>query len=309
MLNTKAVEEELINFLAGNEPNTLGYTDSNNIVPVFITGISKQEEKLPLWHHPIYIESNGRREYLVFDLRRWTRKPSEDKPFETFFRSQATSTLGVLRTLLTQAAIGNDFKKFITLNSTVSSMFGRYISTVVGVKLDLNAQEQHIVDIVATFHMLCQMTLITSDSELNVNVVKDKISNMKSFNLTADVKLINSVISVDAYRPSFKELTNLITAGLASIGSDITITANILSVAITRTLIGNDSEELVQIAVENPPTWMAIVTTVLVDPWYKKCIIHNVLDKNKRKLFPELFVSDMVLFLKESKQNNNDVSW
>jgi hypothetical protein len=64
---------------------------------------------------------------------------------------------------------------------------------------------------------------------------------------------------------------------------------------------GHGTSETINISLEHPPTWIALLYTVFSSRSYKKTRLSMLLDKNKKNIDPDIVVKTIFGYLAERK--------
>lgn len=274
-----------------------------DVYPIFITGLYDSEEKIPLFSHPYLFETKDYKKLLCTDVRLYIKKKIYDgslssllKAFNNKTEYQFTRT----RSILNLEWIEGDTDTLRTNLSFSTNMFGRWIADVLSKAFALDARDQLIITIVCSYYY--QALFIDQTDHFDDETIQKWI--IHTIKITQTNKEIVGNI--------FKDLSEV--KGIESLVQGIkTCVDNVrlkdLSVLVLLTLVknswyGTNSKEIITVALEHPPTWMAVIYASMSERTYRSSLIYKLSERlGKRGLGDEYIKNVNNILVKYSLTN------
>ena len=280
MFETRAIEttikEALIKGSLSN--TTLGVTPEGDTTLVFITGASPDEAQIPLFTHPISIFNFQHKNYLVTDVRLYLRKDIAGTPItggvEEFVKNFTEFNFVKSRAILNLAWVTGGAGEIKNSLQFAGTVYAAWLSGLIARAYALDFQDQLVLSIIASaFYQL----LFTENTELNED---DKqrlaVHTIKATN--APSKLIFDVFDKLTPMSNLEDLCTNVTNILQNVRLEKFNTAMLLTLT-KYSWYGNSAKEIISVSLEHPPTWNALVYTVLSERTYKNSIIYKTAER------------------------------
>lgn len=258
------------------------YPSTGKARVIYITGYNPEEKELPVFDHPIYIKTLKGVDVLVTDLRRYVNTGDQlAGKLSDITRDSNSVGFCVTRALLTmEFRLGNVGAHRIIYKPAASAM-GVWISGMVSTIVGLDPGEAFDVETVVTIYA---NTLFYPEDELvraKENIAGRVLSSKHVYAL--DRKRVAALLAGYDY-----EVTN----GMEGLLKNITkvlpesksryITVDSLIGAMGNVWYGPGGTETPIIALEDMPTWITILFSVITNRSYSKSRIGMLLNKHKR---------------------------
>lgn len=269
---------------------------SLKIKPVFITGGSQKESEIPIFVHSILVKNKiGQDEegYLCTDVRPFLkidRKEYEIKGTnEIIVRNQTEFNLAKSRAILTLAWVNNEYTKLRNNLGFAGHVFASWLSDVIAKRFALDPNDQMTLFIVCHYYY---MSLFEETDEFDETTKERfaihtiKATKMPSKYVFDIFNKIEKMSSIDDLCSNIKNVLTNVRLKDLSAGFIVTLVGN--------SWYGLNSKEMLAIALEHPPTWIAIVYTAMVERTFKNSSIARIAEKvgkgNAGADFTKMFV-------------------
>ncbi len=278
-INTSKIQEALLeSFIADNLlTSSLDVKKVGDVYPVFITALQDSEEKIPLFAHPYYLKTKDGREVLATDMRLYLKKNVFDGNLITLPKaviSQVEFNFARSRVVLNLKWLEDDADTLKLNLHFASAMFGRWMADVLSKAYALDGGDQIIVAIASSYYYQALFNdLERYDEEM---LHKWRIHTHKTTN--ADDKTIQGVFE---NMPVIKGVSSLIEGIIKTTNNVRLKDLNIVSLLtlIKNSWYGTNSKDIIAIAVEHPPTWMAVVYAATSERSYRSSQIAKIVER------------------------------
>lgn len=297
LLNVKPVEQLLHRYLASVSLDELAYgylKDGARLV--FITGVTVEEQELPIWNHPLVLISNRTKEKLVcVDLRRLIRKTDTPPTRLTDIAKNIPQLDGLLlRTLLTADYLVGNQGLHRNLAVPMATIFGLLVSNSIATIITMDPLEKANVETIVNFYYHTMSYEVAELQERKSSVIA-RLTNTK-LSIRLSHKEISALVNrIDIVEPTIDTLASYIKAVLPEEKADF-ITADILINTLSLSVMGQP--ENCVIALEHQPTFISLVMSVVTDSSYKRSRLATLITKNKRVIDTKTVVQHFVNFTK-----------
>ncbi len=300
----EALTESLIrdNLLASSlDVKTLG-----NVHPLFVTGLYDSEDQIPLFPHPFYLKTRNGKEILATDLRLYLKKNGFDGTVTSIDKavvSKVEYNFTRSRSILNLYWIEGDVDSLKTSLSFSTAMFGKWIADVLSKAYALDPRDQLMVAIASSYYY---QALFTDSTEYDEDTLhKWRIHTEKVTN--ADQKTVKEVFNK---MPKIQNIESLVMAIRASTDNIRLDNLNVISLLtlLKNSWYGVNSKEIITVATEHPPTWMAIVYASLMERTWRSSLIFKIAERVGKRGLSDEYVNNVTKILSEYKVSNAHTS-
>ena len=270
--------------------STLSVREVGEYRPGFITGRRHSEDQIPLFTHPIVIDFN-KHLYLCTDLRLSVNK---DKVAELDWGSlinveDIASNLteynfAKSRAILNLLWVGgspNDLKSGLSFAATI---YAYWISELISKMYALDGGDSLVVTITASYYY--QSLFI--DGEIDEDTkYKMATHTIKTTKLPAEEVL--RVYDLLTTTGSVNDFCKMVRHAVGNVRLD-TLDAGGLMTLARNSWYGTNAKEIISVALEHPPTWIAVVYAALTNKSYKSSTIYRVADRWGKRGVDEEFI-------------------
>jgi hypothetical protein len=273
-----ALKEALITGMLGNKK--LGVEESDGRVAVFVTG-ENSESHIPPFIHPYLIQNFKSKDYLVTDVRAFrasTQDYQTDREFELGVKNTVEYALMKSRAALNLMWLSSDVARIRARFSFACSVFAAWLSQSIAkaYALDFNDQVRLMALSVYYYHTLFQTESKLSDQALEVAVVHTiKATKLPAADVYALFEKIEGMPDIDAFCEEAKKVVENVRLHDFNHAMLLTLVKN--------SWYGTNSKEWLSVALEHPPTWLAIVYATLTERTYKSSSLYKIVEMQGKR--------------------------
>lgn len=279
-VNVSKLKDALIKAYNSNKNYDVMNIDGYNFVFV----IGKDDEKnIPFWDFPFILDGVKNDKVVYVDLRKFVKGDIKDVvSLSDALRDKAGAryaiTVAIYATLLDKGEVG----RFKTVQDSLATLYGILISTVIKQSVQLNPDEASLVEVVsqAFVHNMYLDSYNDADAE---SVLRARLTRGKYSIPVVGKEKVNYVLkNIKIREVSFEGLINNIKSCLSDKGEFISYEA---SLQLVPSLWYGPGQALTALThLENLATMLALYSTALLDPSYKRNRLATLLSSNKRRI-------------------------
>lgn len=273
-----ALKEALVS--TGLPNQNFGISPVEGISLVFVAGLEAGESHVPAFVHPYLIENFKGKSYLIADVRAYKNHAAQFISAETFEASVKNKPEYMLtknRAVLELKWVAGMQSALRSKFSFAGNVFAAWISQSVSKVYGLDFYDQRVIMAIAMYYY---HTLFTDKAKLEekaldiavIHTIKaTKLSEreiMDIFNAMPDVTGLDSLCV--AIRDIVKNVR------LADFNQTMLVTL------VQNTWYGNNARDIIAVALEHPPTWIAVVFAALTEKTYKSCQLYRLIEAQAR---------------------------
>jgi hypothetical protein len=292
-----AVKESFIKDLIFNRH--LDLITSQNYRPVFITGHDSSESNIPFFEHPLVIENYKGMNFICTDIRPCVRVNDTLTSNEVSVRNKAEFDFAVHRTILNMAWMNNEINQLKLNLNFAGTVFAAWLSETIAKRFALDARDQIITSIIAHFYY---QSLFYSEDKFEEDMLqKFAVHTIKATKAPSQLVFeifdqIGPMGNINDFCETMKTVTGNIR--LESLNFALLITM------VSNSWFSTNAANLLAVALEHPPTWIAIVQSSLTERGYRNSLIARIAERfgkgNNDKEFMANFV-DLIKAYKEAE--------
>ena len=254
-INTKDITKAIIENNLKNA--SLGYlTGDPDIKQVFITDGDAVLGEMQSIEFPLIVKSPDKTAMLLNDIRYITKKRSSvpDDGSDLSGITNINELAYKIDLAVFTGAWINDSAAFNECGKFPIKMYGNLLSNALGNSLNLSPEDRLTVSLVAAhFYLTC-----FSDNVLSEKFVKFQL--MSAFDVGTNV--VN--YAYEKFDKNVTDISGLMVNIIEAIDKHVrNADMNVLISSISKVWYGINSSKTMQIALEHPPTWMAVLRTVI----------------------------------------------
>lgn len=281
-----------------NADNPAGDANKSSMYNGMVYQVQPGLGRLPTFAHPVTIPNewtskddiNKNYAYDVYvDVRNFTRlNLAKDVVISSQTDYEFTCLRGWLQAIWCKTE--NSFNDILTLGPYPLAMFARVMSALLVRRFGLNPDVQMRITIILAYFYLCMFKDVPADEPTMLDERGYlEISRMITQGTYIEASDVIPVVSVIPVMRNVKELV----AALKEHGN--TIRFEQLNEAILLELVatiwaGSNYREVAQVAIEHPPTWCAMLYTVLDQRGFANCYLAKACKDYSRGDMDENFV-------------------
>jgi hypothetical protein len=247
-----------------------------------LQGGAAEVDHVPTFQHPFVlvdgkpVPGHPPATYVVIDVRPFGKWDKHQHQYAV--RNKTEYGFMRLRGLLTQAWIENP-ASLNTLTGLPMKMYASWISEKVAQKFALDPREQGLLQVLAAFHYA---SLFTDEKHLSQSEIH-RIATMIKTATGMEGQMILNVLerfqaplhSIDEFCKVASEVTESIRLKDFNVGFLFDLLGGTFYVA--------NQKEIIAVALEHPPTWIAMLAVAADDRSYKNTYITKLLERLDRR--------------------------
>lgn len=266
---------------------TLGLSKSYEIKPLFVTGLHTSETHIPVFNHPLLVTNSKGLKFLCFDFRPVV-SAAELRDDKLVPKNKSEFDFALSRAALSLAWItGNEFQMKSSLNKA-GTVYSAWLGETIAKRFALDPSDQLKITILSHYywHSLFGND-VKNDEESLQNLALGIIQATRApADLVFEVlEKAGELTDFETYCEAIKKVTENIRLKDINLGIVISLTGS--------SWFGVNARDLLSVALEHPPTWIAIVYAAINQRSYKHSLIAKVAERAFRgdavKLFNQAY--------------------
>lgn len=273
---------------------TLNVDDSKHYKPLFILGDTVNQSNIEIFTHPLLLSYKDT-EYLCTDIRLYVKQNTTPENITQNIKNLTEYNFCKSRAVLNLIWLNDRPTMLRSLFGFAASVFTMWLSESISKVYNLDFNERSIIAAVTSIYY---QSLFLEDSKFTEEqkqlLVKNasNFTNIPSNNLFSLIDRIEKLDNVNDYCEAISSLVDNIRLKDFNLAMLLTIIAN--------SWYGNNAKEIISIAIEHPPTWIAIVFTALSDKTYKTSSISTFADKLSKRGASDEFMKNYISLVNEN---------
>ncbi len=265
---------------------TLNVKDQGEFKPLFITGIFPSESDIPLFTHPISIMSLDRQKYLCTDLRLYVRKDVALSDIESGIKNVTEFNFVKSRAILNLLWLNNEQSIVKNSLSFGASVFSHWLTDTITRSFALDFKDQSTINVICAFYYLTLFDNeeLSEDYKERLAVHTIKASKVPAEFALAVIDKIHQMYSVEDLISAIKDITENVR--LKNFNLPVLLTM------IKSSWYATNVKEIIAVALEHPPTWLAIVYASLHERTYKNSMIFKIAERLGKRGLADEFVGN-----------------
>ena len=296
----------------------LNLRSEGDVKPVFITGKYDSEAAIPLFDHPMIIKYEGV-EYLCTDLRLClSKQASDDQPVEQRIRVRSEYNLAKSRTALNLAWLNEDRDTLKTSMNFSSRVFGAWIADLTARAHTLDFGDQTRMAILATLYYQTLFAQGVAGDQIS----EDNIRRMAVHSIGATGAPSKEVFAVADSIKEFGGINGFCAAvrgfepdGKTPLATPIfdnvrlkNFSATDLYNLLANTWFGTKAKALIGVALEHPPTWMAILYSAMDDRSFNKSTIAQLAERYGKRGLGDQYKLSFRSYVTERMMSSEEIA-
>ena len=302
-LQTHKIEQGLKTYLIeyGEKPRTfdgLNVISSVKYFPVELYGSISTAQEIPFFAHPLILEGYKGLDYLFLDSRLYKK-----------YTSGADPTIKIVSAWEYEFVLQRFFMNYGWVNGLASEMrtrlsfagmvYANWLSEIISRRFGLDPREQKIVALVSHFfYQECFMQEVSYSEEEKQGMA---MQAAKAVNAPGSMAF-DVIDQIGKPMTDVKGYCEALTTVLQNVRlKDFTHGA--LYTLVGLSWYGQNGKEIIAIALEHVPTWMAICYAAITNRSYKHSTVSNLVDKLGRQGLSEGYAKAFAMISKEMTTN------
>lgn len=247
-------------------------TTKSNAVYDKVKEIPPSNKVIPQFGHPIAITRGTGETYWVIDTRPYT---SIDRLGVFQVRDHSQHDFMVMRGVLSRIWAEGEQGLFITLGDIAPKAFATWISDNLTRALNLNPQEQQNVAIAAAWYY---MGLFEDASEMEDEITRRRLSTVIANLTRSNPNTVLELMGEHRTPHNITEFVELLKSGTFS-PRLAQMSVGFLYSVLRSSWFSTNDQEMVNVSLEHPPTWITMVYSAFNDRLYHRTFLTKLLQK------------------------------
>lgn len=253
------------------QENNLNVHSNGAYNAVFITGKYSSENDIPIFIHPITIDNFKGANYLCTDLRLFINSKNESDNIEDAIKNKTEYNFIKSRAILNLLWANGNTTLIKNSTALASTLFSIWLSNIISKNYALDMKDQLTLNVITSYYY---QTLFMTDYDFSEEQ-KQKMA-VHTINATAEkaefvLEIFDRITKMENINDYISNVINILE----------NVRLNNFNLAVLLTIIknswyGNNAKEIISVALEHPPTWIAIVYTALTERTYKNSMIYKI---------------------------------
>lgn len=246
----------------------------------FITGQTSEEMKIPVFIHPCLVKGKDV-DLLFVDLRLFKTTGSDyfsPKEFEDAVRNKSEYAFTKSRAVLNHLWLVENLDSFKTKFSFAGYVYAAWLSQAVAkaYALDLNDQYRIMALSMYFYHLLFSAEKKLTGDALETAVIHTiKATKLPAAEIYELFESLDSMVSISDYCEAVKKVASNVRL------RDFNLA--VLLMQIRNTWYATNSKEILAVALEHPPTWIAIVSATMLERSYRSSPLYKIIELQAKR--------------------------
>lgn len=266
----ESIIKDYINQIHGNLKTEL------DIKPILLSNSGSSESNIPYFSHPLLIEDLHKQKYICGDVRQYIKKDVDTNSALGMFniKNESEFNLTYNRLALNMIWLTQRPESLRDISYIPNSIFSSWISEGLANRFALDPKDQMTLAIISSFYYQSLFT------EFNTFLEEDrqKMATLIIKSTRAPAKMVFDVTD------KIEKLSNLnefcfTCKNLLENPRIENLNAGLLITIIGNSWFGMNAKEILAVALEHPPTWIALVYASFTERTYKKALLSRISER------------------------------
>lgn len=273
---------------------TLNIDDHKQYKPLFIIGHTPSQANIEMFTHPLLLNYKNE-DYLCTDIRLYVKQDTQPENITENIRNLTQYNFCKSRAILNLVWLNDRPTVLRSMFAFANNVFTMWLSETIAKVYNLDFNERSIIAAITSIYY---QTLFLEDSkfteEQKLLLVKNasNFTSIPSNNLFLLIDKIEKLDDINDYCKAISSIVENVRLKDFNLAMLLTIIAN--------SWYGFNAKEIVSVALEHPPTWIAIVYTSLSDKTYKNSSISIFADKLSKRGNSDEFMKNYLSLVNEN---------
>lgn len=265
----------------------------------FVSNNTAEEDSIPMFFHPITVDLRETRKdpnasYVVFDARQFLRQGngSSEPVMQARVKVPNDFQFHRIRTILAAHWEREDASNLFHATHVAVNVYARWISENITRRYGLQLDDKAKIEIVAAaFYTL----LFSQENKVSEEFITTHVARLAkaSFSTTSDVVEVLEQVNNMA---NIEDLCNAIKAVTQNPRLD-DLNPGMLVSLITNTFSGTNAKVITPVALEHPPTFIAMVYACFTEKSFKYAQMSSITERFKGKKGEDAFIQGLRAYM------------
>jgi len=233
--------------------------------------------KIPPFAHPIEFEAVGGKTYTAIDVRPFaTMRKSVEDPH--MIRNRGEYSLAASRALLQQAWLAKAYDDIRNISTMSGAIFARWLPESIARQFGLDPSVQLDLSIITAYYYFC----LYEPSPVAAVHERSRFITQTARAVNTNYDRVEQLLTDVPHIATLRDYCDMVK------GKGLSVRLERFEPAIVMQLVagswyGNQSREVVGVALEYPPTFMSLVHAAITDRGYFKTRLAEMINRNFNK--------------------------
>jgi hypothetical protein len=288
-----AIKEAMIKDALGH--NNLHVNNIGSVKPVFITGGANHETQIPLFAHPITIKISQSETYMCADVRFFVRKDTPLDNIEKSIKNITEFNFTKSRLILSMLWQDNQANRMKNGLQFAGIVYAAWLSETISKNFALDFKDQTTLNIISHYFyqsLFLEEDLITPEDKERMAVQTIKATRAPAEFVLAVFDKIHAMTGIEDYCIAVSTILENVRLKQFNVAILLTI--------VKSSWYGTNAKEIISVALEHPPTWIAIVWTSLYERTFKSSLIARISERFGKRGASDEFNSNYIAIVREN---------
>lgn len=276
---------------------SLGLQGDERTKACFVVGGETGEVNIPSFAHPLLVKGHQGKNYLVTDLRLFLSKMNEhdsDKDLEKNIRNRTEYNLVKSRATLNLEWLLGEQDQLRSRFMFAGTVYAAWLANVITKAYALDFADQTKIQALTLYfyHTLFAEDAVLKDERLETVVIHTiKATKMPAKEIYTIFEALGEMKGIKDYCSEVARICENVRL------KDFNIM--VLLTLIRNTWFGTNAKEILQVALEHPPTWIALVYASTTERTFKNSPLYKIVETQGRRGGSDEFRMNMLHFMDE----------
>lgn len=273
----KAIKEAIIKSNLGYV--NLGVRNDGNFKPIFIVNGKDSLSDIPLFTHPITILNFQKENYLCTDMRFFVKEGFDEHSGPNNnalngIRNLTEFNFAKSRAILSLMWLNGEQSRLRNALPLAADVYASWLAESISKNFALDFKDQTTISIISSYFY---QSLFMEDDTFDEDT-KQRMALFTARSTKAPSALIFEIFDKIGPMSSIDEYCENVVSIVENVRLK-TFNRALLLTTIKNSWYGLHAKEIISVALEHPPTWLAIVYTALTERTFKTSMIFRVAER------------------------------
>lgn len=274
--------------------NTLRVDDSKKYKPLFILGNTANQANIEIFTHPLLLNYRDV-DYLCTDMRLYIKKDSNPEITDLDIKNKTEYNFCKSRAVLNLVWLNEKPTILRSLFGFAANVYTMWLSETISKVYNLDFNERSLIAAITSIYyqsLFLESSKFTEEQKQLLVKNASNFTSIPSNNLFLLIDRIDKLDDINDYCIAISSIVDNIRLKNFNLAMLLTIISN--------SWYGNNAKEIISVAIEHPPTWIAIVYTALSDKTYKTSSVSIFSDKLSKRGTSDEFMKNYLSLIREN---------
>lgn len=247
--------------------------DVGSIKPMLITGNAQSETQIPLFAHPITITGSEAQRFMCADIRFFVRKDTPIDIIEKSIKNRVEFNFTVSRLILSMLWEDRQRERVRNSFQFATVVFGAWLSETISKNFVLDYRDQTVLNIITQFYYMSLFVEGDIDSDMKDRMAAQIIKLTK-----APAEMVLKTLDATPIMGNITEYCQVVSTVLENTRLK-NFNLAVLLTLVKNSWYGTNGKEIISVALEHPPTWIAVIWAALNERSFSSSLIARLAER------------------------------